>query len=98
MLENKPEKKEPTAKLIVDHTKKQRYIIDYRSKKFYLGHGIRDTKTHTFYPFRKILWLANYLNIKQIKKSKQRANSKSISSNYWLNFSLEKHYQISEND
>ena len=72
MTINKPEKYEPTEKLIMDQTKKQRYFLHYRDLKFYIRHGIRILNVYTVFKFKQSPWLAKYIkyNTEQRKKTK----------------------------
>ena len=72
MTTRKPEKHNPTEKLIMDQTNKQRYFLHYRDLKLYLRHGIRISNVHTVYKFKQSPWLAKYIkyNTEQRKKAK----------------------------
>ena len=75
MTTNKPEKNEPTEKLIMDHTNKQRYLsifLHYRELNFYIRHGFRIVKVHTVFKFKQSPWLAKNIkyNTEQRKKAK----------------------------
>ena len=72
MKTNKPEKNEPTEKLIIGQTNKQRHFLHYRELKIYIRHGIRILNVHTVYKFKQSPWLAKYIkyNTEQRKKAK----------------------------
>ena len=61
MMKNEPEKYEPTEKLFMDHTNKQRYSLHYRVLKLYIRHGIRIVKVHIVYIFKRPPWLSSYI-------------------------------------
>ena len=72
MMKNKPEKYEPTEKLIMYQTNKQRSFQHYRDLKFYLRHGIRIVKVHTVYKFKQSPWLSRYIKYSTEQRSKAK--------------------------
>ena len=51
-------KYEPTEKLIMNQTNKQRYFLHYRDLKIFIRYGLRIVKIHTVYKFKQSPWPA----------------------------------------
>ena len=64
----------PTQKLVCDVTNKSKYMIHYRMFKFYLNQGMKVTKIHTIYRFKRSPWLAKYIDHNTQKRTVAKTN------------------------
>ena len=70
MDSNKPESYVKCRKLICDWTDKQKYLVHYRLLKFYVKHGMENTKVHEVISFKQSCWLEKYIDYNTQKRNK----------------------------
>ena len=72
MKKIKPDVYTQTKKLICDWTNKKKYLIQYRTLKFFIRHGMIVEKIHESFSFKQSRWLEKYISFDTQKRSRAR--------------------------
>ena len=68
----KPKKYAKPRKLVCDWTDKKKYLIPYRTLKFYVRHGMVVEKIHEIISFKQSRWLEGYISFNTQKRNKAK--------------------------
>uniref|UniRef100_T1JU36 DNA-directed DNA polymerase n=1 Tax=Tetranychus urticae TaxID=32264 RepID=T1JU36_TETUR len=63
-----------SAKLTTNFYKKERYVVHYRTLKFYLTQGLKVTKVHRVVQFKQSAWLAEYVEFCTLKRQAAKSD------------------------
>ena len=68
----KPENYTKSKKLICDWTDKKKYLIHYRTLKFYIRHGMIVEKLHEIISFKQSRWMEKYTSFNTQKRNRAK--------------------------
>ena len=68
----KPKNNTKSKKLICDWTDKKKYLIHYRTLKFYVRHGMVVEKIHEIISFKQSKWLEKYISFNTQKRNRDK--------------------------